>query len=90
MSTVTIYTSAMCAYCAAAKRLLANKGIAFEEIDVTAKPGARATMKKRSGGRTSVPQIFFGDRHVGGFDELAELNEHGRLDSLAPDRQAKG
>jgi glutaredoxin 3 len=82
MAEVTIYATMFCGYCAAAKRLLAKKGIAFEEIDVAFTRGARDEMVARAGGRTSVPQIFIGETHVGGFDDLAELEQDGELDPL--------
>ncbi len=62
---VTIYTTAWCPYCRSAKALLTKKGAAFTEIDVEATPGARQEMTARAGGRTSVPQIFIGEKHVG-------------------------
>jgi glutaredoxin 3 len=79
---VTLYTRGWCSYCAAAKALLGKKGVEFEEIDIEAVPGARAQMLERAAGRTSVPQIFIGDAHVGGFDEMAGLERQGRLDQL--------
>ena len=82
MAEVTIYSTMFCGYCAAAKRLLAKKGMAFEEIDVAFTRGARDEMVARAGGRTSVPQIFIGETHVGGFDDLVELEHDGELDPL--------
>lgn len=82
MSAVTIYTQALCGYCTAAKRLLASKGVEIEEIDVTFDPKARAAMRERAGGRNSTPQIFIGDTHVGGCDELHALEARGELDPL--------
>lgn len=82
MSEVTIYTTMFCGYCYRAKRLLAAKHARFEEIDVAFTPGARDEMKARAGGRTSVPQIFIGDAHIGGYDELAALEHAGALDPL--------
>lgn len=82
MQPVTIYTTAWCPYCSAAKSLLRGKDIAFTEIDVERASGARATMMQRSGGRTSVPQIFVGETHVGGCDDLYALDRSGRLDPL--------
>ncbi len=79
---ITIYSRSWCSYCAAAKALLAKKGAEFEEIDIEAVPGARAQMLERAAGRTSVPQIFIGDTHVGGYDEMAGLERQGRLDTL--------
>lgn len=79
---VTIYSRSWCSYCAAAKALLAKKGADFDEIDIEAVPGARNEMLERAAGRTSVPQIFIGDAHIGGFDEMAGLERQGRLDTL--------
>ena len=82
MQAVTIYTTAWCPYCSAAKSLLKEKGIAFTEIDVERTAGARLAMTQRAGGRTSVPQIFVGQTHVGGCDDLYALEREGRLDPL--------
>ena len=82
MAEITIYTSKLCGYCFAAKRLLKQKGAAYEEIDVTLRPGAREAMTKRANGGHTVPQIFVGDRHVGGCDELYALDASGELDTL--------
>ena len=78
---VVMYASNGCSYCARARALLESKGVAVEEIDVDEVPGARDEMMARSG-RTSVPQIFIGGRHIGGSDELHELDAAGRLDPL--------
>jgi glutaredoxin 3 len=85
MQPVTIYTTAWCPYCSAAKSLLKEKGVAFQEIDVEKAPGTRATMVQRANGRTSVPQIFVGETHVGGCDDLYALERGGRLDPLLED-----
>jgi glutaredoxin 3 len=82
MQTVTLYTTAWCPYCSAAKSLLKEKGVGFTEIDVEKTAGARATMSQRAAGRTSVPQIFVGDTHVGGCDDLYALERSGGLDPL--------
>jgi glutaredoxin 3 len=82
MPPITLYTTPWCPYCLAAKRLLKQKGAAFEEIDVEGKPDLRRAMTQRAGGRTSVPQIFIGDRHVGGSDDLHALDARGELDPL--------
>lgn len=79
--TIVVYSSPFCGYCAAAKRLLAGKGVEFGEIDVIAEPERRQEMIARSGRRT-VPQIFIGTTHVGGYDDLKALDESGELDSL--------
>ncbi|SEG31594.1 glutaredoxin 3 [Bosea lathyri] len=82
MPPVTIYTTSWCPYCTAAKALLTKKGIAFDEIGVDGKPELRQAMTARAGGRTSVPQIFIGDHHVGGSDDLHALEARGELDTL--------
>jgi glutaredoxin 3 len=82
MKSVTLYTTPFCGYCLAAKRLLGGKGVAFAEIDVAAQPSRRAEMVQRAMGRRSVPQIFIGDEHVGGFDEIYALDRAGKLDPL--------
>jgi glutaredoxin 3 len=78
---VTMYATSWCPYCERARALLRSKGVTFEEIDVEAEPARRAEMQQRSGRRT-VPQIFVGATHVGGSDDLHELDAQGRLDSL--------
>lgn len=82
MTTVEIYTSPLCGYCHAAKRLLTQKGVSFTEYDLSQTPDKRAEMMDRAGGRTSVPQIFVGPTHVGGCDELYALERSGKLDPL--------
>ncbi|MHA1529246.1 MAG: glutaredoxin 3 [Alphaproteobacteria bacterium] len=82
MPPVEIFTTPFCGYCHMAKRLLKGKGIAFAETDVSRDPAQRAVMMQRSGGRRSVPQIFIGQTHVGGCDELYSLERGGKLDSL--------
>ena len=81
MKKVTIYTTPICPYCHSAKALLNKKGVSYEEINVMARPGARDEMMSRSKRRT-VPQIFVGDTHVGGCDELVALERKGGLDPL--------
>ncbi|WP_448508350.1 glutaredoxin 3 [Immundisolibacter sp.] len=78
---VVIYTGALCGYCAMAKRLLQDKGVAYEEIPVDMDVARRAEMEQRSGRRT-VPQIFIGEQHIGGYDDLAALERAGKLDAL--------
>ena len=85
MQPVTIYTTAWCPYCSAAKSLLKEKGAAFQEIDVERVKGSRAAMVEKAGGRTSVPQIFVGATHVGGCDDLYALERAGTLDRLLKD-----
>ncbi|MCB1334558.1 MAG: glutaredoxin 3 [Roseivivax sp.] len=82
MQPVEIYTSPYCGYCHAAKRLLAQKGVAFTEIDVMAEPSRRPEMVQRSNGGRTVPQIFVGSTHVGGCDDLYALDRAGKLDPL--------
>jgi len=81
MTKVQIYTTDWCPYCNAAKSLLDDKGISYDEIDVT-QPELRMEMVQRAHGRRTVPQIFIGDRHVGGYDEMAALERRGQLDPL--------
>jgi glutaredoxin 3 len=82
MKPVEIYTTPLCGYCHAAKRLLTQKGAAFTEIDVSRDPDLRAAMTRRSNGRRTVPQIFVGGTHVGGCDDLYALDQAGKLDPL--------
>ena len=82
MSKVKIYTTPICPYCVRAKSLLKKKGAAFEEIDVFMDSGAREEMETKSNGRRTVPQIFIGERHVGGYDDLYALDSAGELDPL--------
>jgi glutaredoxin 3 len=81
MSKVQIYTTNWCPYCNAAKALLDDKRVPYDEIDVT-DPDLRMAMVERAHGRRTVPQIFIGDRHVGGFDDLYALDKAGELDKL--------
>ncbi|WP_455211390.1 glutaredoxin 3 [Kaarinaea lacus] len=78
---VEVYSTALCPYCSRARHLLEKKGIQFTEYRVDKEPGLRAEMEQRSR-RTSVPQIFIDDRHIGGFDDMAELDIEGELDKL--------
>ena len=82
MSKIKIYTTPICPYCVRAKALLKKKGAKFDEVDVFMDADARAEMESKSGGRRSVPQIFIGDTHVGGSDELYALDHEGKLDPL--------
>ncbi|MEM1272446.1 MAG: glutaredoxin 3 [Pseudomonadota bacterium] len=82
MQTVEIYTSPLCGYCHAAKRLLNEKGVSFAEYDVLSSPGKRQEMMDRANGRHTVPQIFVGQTHVGGYDDLSSLDRDGKLDGL--------
>jgi glutaredoxin 3 len=82
MAVVEIYTKHLCPYCARAKALLAQRGAAFQEIDITMGGPHRATMLERSGGRSTVPQVFIDGRHIGGSDDLAALDRTGGLAPL--------
>jgi glutaredoxin 3 len=79
---VKIYTTNYCAYCARAKQLLRDRGILFQEIDVTEDAAARRWLIEVTGGRRTVPQIFIGDRPIGGYTELAALDRAGELSGL--------
>jgi glutaredoxin 3 len=79
---VTMYSTGWCPYCDRARGLLQRKGVAFSEVKVDEDPAQRDLMLKRSGGRRTVPQIFVGDRHVGGYDDLSALDRTGELDKL--------
>jgi glutaredoxin 3 len=79
---VDIYTTPTCGYCRMAKQLLTRKNVAYREIDVASDAARRAEMMSRSGGGRTVPQIFIGDTHVGGCDDLYALNDEGGLDRL--------
>lgn len=81
MNPVRVYTTRICGYCFAAKRLLNKKGVPFEEIDISDDPAQRRWLVETSGQRT-VPQIFVGDRSIGGFTELRALDRSGELDAL--------
>jgi len=82
MPKVTMYTTPICPYCVRAKMLLKKKGVTIEEVDVFMNSEARAEMEAKSGGRYTVPQIFIGERHVGGCDDLYALDRAGELDAL--------
>jgi glutaredoxin 3 len=79
---ITMYSTGWCPYCDRARGLLERKGVTFTEIKVDEDTTQRDLMLKRSGGRRTVPQIFIGDRHVGGFDDLYALDKAGELDQL--------
>ena len=82
MKKVEIYTSPLCGFCHRAKSLLNQKGVQFEEIDVLSNPDEKPAMIKRADGARTVPQIFIGDIHVGGCDELFSLERAGHLDGM--------
>lgn len=85
MKSVEMYTTPICGYCAAAKRLLSSKGVPFTEIDVMRDPSKRAEMTQRSMGGRTVPQIFIDGTPVGGFDDVNALDRAGKLDALLAD-----
>ena len=82
MARVEIYTKFLCPYCARAKKLLGEKGAPYQEYEITMDSAKRAEMIERANGRTTVPQIFIDGQHVGGSDDLAELERGGKLDPL--------
>jgi glutaredoxin 3 len=82
MVEIEIYTTRYCPYCHAAKRLLSRKGVEFTEIDVSGDPKGRSDMVARANGRMTVPQIFIGSTHVGGYDDLSALDRAGKLEAL--------
>jgi glutaredoxin 3 len=82
MAPVTIYTRQLCGYCSAAKRLLDRKGVEYAERDASYSPELRQEMIQRANGRTTFPQIFIGDTHVGGCDDLHDLETRGKLDAM--------
>lgn len=82
MAKIEIYTRQLCGYCSAAKRLLDEKGVAYEEFDATYAPDKRKEMIQRANGRSTFPQIFIGTTHVGGCDDLYALDRAGKLDAL--------
>ena len=77
-----MYCTAACPFCQAAERLLVEKGVAIEKVRVDREPERRTEMTQKAGGRRTVPQIWIGDRHVGGCDDLYELERKGELDTL--------
>ena len=79
MKNVVIYTGPFCNYCDAAKRLLERNNLEFTDIDVSTKEGLRDEMTKKANGRRTIPQIFFNDEHVGGYQELRDLEKSGKL-----------
>ena len=79
---IVMYSTGYCPYCDRARSLLARKGVSVQEIKIDEDSTQRDLMLQRSGGRRTVPQIFIGERHVGGFDDLATLDRSGELDKL--------
>ena len=84
LAKIKMYTTRWCPFCVMAKRLLAAKGVSCEEVNVETDPQQRAEMMARSGRRT-VPQIFIGDKHIGGYEDIAALDHKGELDPLLAD-----
>ena len=82
MAEVTIYSTQVCPYCIKAKQLLSSKGVDYKEIDISRDPALVEEAQTRSGGRRTVPQIFIGDYHVGGCDDLFALDAAGKLDEM--------
>ena len=82
MKRVTIYTSPLCNYCDAAKRLLSRNNANFKEIDIEKVDGARDEMLKKANGKKTIPQIFFDDKHIGGYDEVRALEKNNKLKDL--------
>ena len=82
MAAVTIYIKSWCPYSVAAMDLLSRKGVEFETIDIEQQNGTRQEMITKAGGRSTVPQVFIGDRHIGGYDDLSALDRAGKLDPL--------
>ena len=82
MKNITVYSGPMCNFCDAAKRLLSRNNLNFNEIDISTKEGLRDEMTKKANGRRTIPQIFFDDKHIGGYQELRELEIKGSLLNL--------
>ena len=82
MKNIIMYTGPMCNFCDAAKRLLSRNNLKYEEIDISTKDGLRDEMIKKANGKRTIPQIFFGDHHVGGYVELRELEKNGKLKNI--------
>ena len=79
MKIITVYTGPMCSFCEAAKRLFSRNNLEFKEIDISSKDGLRDEMIKKANGRRTIPQIFFNEDHIGGYQELRELEKTGKL-----------
>ena len=82
MKNITVYSGPMCNFCDAAKRLLSRNNLNYKEIDISTKEGLRDEMTKKANGRRTIPQIFFDDKHIGGYQELRELEIKGSLLNL--------
>ena len=83
MKNITVYMGPMCTFCDAAKRLLKRNNIPYEEINIAIEEGKKDEMLKKSNGRKTIPQIFFNDYHVGGYEELRDLEKKGELLNIA-------
>ena len=81
MKSVTIYTGPLCNYCDAAKRLLTRNNVEYKEIDISTVDGAMDEMIKKANGKRTIPQIFFNDEHIGGYQELRDLEKNGTLET---------
>ena len=81
MKNITMYTGPMCNFCEAAKRLLSRNNLKYEEIDISTKDGLRDEMIKKASGKRTIPQIFFDNDHIGGYQELRTLEESGELEN---------
>ena len=82
MKIIKMYTGPMCNFCDAAKRLFVRNNLKYEEIDISSTAGLREEMIKKSNGRRTIPQIFFDDQHIGGYQELRDLEKKGELNKL--------
>ena len=82
MKNITIYTGPLCNYCEAAKRLLARNNVTYKEINVATVDGAMDEMIKKTNGKKTIPQIFFNDQHIGGYDEVRTLEKENKLEDL--------
>lgn len=82
MPPIVVYVRSWCPWCRRAKQLLESKGADYEEIDIESGPGLEREMVQKAGGRTTVPQVFIGERHIGGYDDLDALDRAGGLDPL--------
>jgi glutaredoxin 3 len=82
MAKITVYSGPSCPYCVRAKQLLDKKGAAYDDVDVRADSAKMAEMTERTGGKRSIPQIFIGEQHIGGCDDLYALDKEGKLDAL--------
>jgi len=81
MKNITMYSGPMCAFCDAAKRLLVRNNLEFKEIDISSKEGLREEMIQKANGRRTIPQIFFNNEHIGGYQELRALEKDGKLEN---------